>query len=240
MKLLQNKTLDASLCDTEAKLSVVGASQIVEDAITEMMSRQKIDGITTSKKYGAVWVFTKNRIIFKKIAHWTDKINIECFLATKSLVKMTAQTVLKDENGDMIAVSSLEMCALDQKAEKIKKVADVGIDEKIKFYGVQYPIEFAKNSVIDLEKVDTVLVKSTNIDYCHHTNNVEYLRFLMNTYSVDELEKNRIKEIEISYINQSFEKETLEIYRKSEKNKDIFEIRNGDKKIVKGEIVFDM
>lgn len=237
MKLIENRKLDASLCDTKIKLSVVGALQIVEDAITEMMSRQKIDGVTTQEKYGAVWVFTKNRLFFLDKAQWKDNLEIECFMATKSLVKMNAQTIIKKDGKD-VAYSTVEMCALDQKAEKIRKITDVGIDERIEFYGSKYDVAFSKNTPVELEKVDSVKVKSTNIDFCHHTNNVEYIRFLLNTYSVEEIENAVIKEIEIDYINQSFEGQILDIYKKRVENKDIFEIKCEEKTIVKGEIVF--
>ena len=81
-------------------------------------------------------------------------------------------------------------------------------------------------------------VRSTNIDFCHHTNNIEYIRFLLNTYTVEQLENSIIKEIEIDYINQSFEGQILDIYKKTVGNKDIFEIKCQEKSIVKGEIVF--
>ena len=237
MKLIRERKLDASLCDTKVRIAVLGALQIVEDAITEMMSKQKIDGVTTQEKYGAVWVFTKNRLVFLNEAKWTDDLEIECFMATKSLVKMNAQTIIKKGDID-VAYSTVEMCALDQKAEKIRKVSEVGIDESIQFYGSKYDANFSKNTQIELEKVDSVKVRSTNIDFCHHTNNMEYIRFLLNTYTVEELENSIIKEIEIDYINQSFEGQILDIYKKTVENKDIFEIKCQEKSIVKGEIVF--
>lgn len=45
---------------------------------------------------------------------------------------------------------------------------------------------------------------SGNIDYVHHTNNIEYIIFLMNTFTVEELEKKPIKEMEINYASQSY------------------------------------
>lgn len=49
------------LTNTSANLSVIGAFQIVEDAITEMMGNLNLDGETCVPKYNAMWIFAKNR-----------------------------------------------------------------------------------------------------------------------------------------------------------------------------------
>ena len=54
MKLIKQGKLGYSLTNTSANLSVIGAFQIVEDAITEMMGNLNLDGETCVPKYNAM------------------------------------------------------------------------------------------------------------------------------------------------------------------------------------------
>ena len=46
MEFTQTHKLNASMIGSDANLSVIGAFQIIEDAVTEFMGTRKIDGIT--------------------------------------------------------------------------------------------------------------------------------------------------------------------------------------------------
>ncbi len=230
-------TASASVIDSTSNLSIVGTFQIVEDTLTELMGKLKIDGITSQKLYNAMWVFTKNKIKILKPLAWGDNYTVESFVSLVSIVKLNIDTAIKNDKGEIVAYSKVELCALDLKSGKIRKTLTVGVDENIATYNSQVQIDFTKFEDTNLPKVDSVVVYSTNIDFCHHTNNVEYVRFLMNTYSVKELANSKVKEIEVCYVNQSFEEDTLDIYKSHIENKDILKICKDDKTIIKCEIV---
>ena len=224
--------VSGSLIDTSTNLSVIGTFQIVEDALTELMGELKIDGITAKKLYNAMWVYTKNRIKFLKPLAWGENYSVESFVSLISLAKINIDTAIKDNNGEIVAYSKVELCALDLETGRIRKTATVGVDESIVKENSQIQIDFTKFEVFEMNKVESVVVRSTNIDFCHHCNNVEYLRFLLNTYSVAELENNPIREFEICYANQSFEGDTLDIFKMKNQDKDILIIQKEDKVII--------
>ena len=229
--------VSGSLIDTSTNLSVIGTFQIVEDALTELMGELRIDGITAKKLYNAMWVYTKNRINFLKPLAWGESYSVESFVSLISLAKLNIDTAIKDNDGEIVAYSKVELCALDLETGRIRKTATVGVDESIVKENSQIQIDFTKFETLEMDKVESVIVRSTNVDFCHHCNNVEYLRFLLNTYSVEELENYPIKEIEIGYANQSFEGETLDIYKLQNQDKDVLIIRKEDKVIIKCEIL---
>ncbi|MBD5099841.1 MAG: acyl-ACP thioesterase [Clostridiales bacterium] len=233
----KNGMVSGSLIDTSTNLSVIGTFQIVEDALTELMGELKIDGITAKKLYNAMWVYTKNRIKFLKPLAWGEGYTVESFVSLISLAKINIDTAIKDNNGEIVAYSKVELCALDLETGRIRKTATVGVDESIVKENSQIQIDFTKFEALEMDKVESVVVRSTNIDFCHHCNNVEYLRFLLNTYSVAELENNPIKEFEICYANQSFEGDTLDIFKMQNQDKDILIIQKEDKVIIKCEIL---
>lgn len=229
--------IGGGVVDVDTKLSVVGAFGIVADAVTEMMAELKIDGLTLRQKYNAMWVFAKNRIKFTKPLQWGDKYTVECFISAFSLVKLNVETAIKDESGEIAAYSKLEMCALDLATGKIIKTSAVGLNETIVKEPSLINIEFTKFNEGNLTLIESVKVRSTNIDFSHHTNNVEYVRLLLNTYSVEEILTSPVKEIEVCYVSQSYENDKLQIYKSTDKNKDILIIKKADKTVTKCEIL---
>lgn len=76
------------------------------------------------------------------------------------------------------------------------------------------------------------MVRSSDIDVTHHTNNVTYITMLLDSFSISELESITTKEIEVSYLSESFEGETLSIYRKEREDGIYFSIKKEDGKVV--------
>lgn len=134
--------------------------------------------------------------------------------------------------------SRTEMCLLDIQTQRFMRLSSVGVEESMISRHSMNEIVFAKFEEIDAPMVEKVTVKSTNIDFSHHTNNAEYIRLITNTYSVNELETRVMKEVEILYLNQSYEGDILEIKKAKFPQKDIIFIEKSGKPIVKCEIIF--
>jgi len=237
MKLTNRRKVAASLTDFNANLSVLGAFQIVEDAVTEFMGDLKIDGLTAKREYGAVWVFAKTRIKFLKNLTWNDEYTVTCFISKISIVTINIDVGIKNADGELCAYSRTELCALDLESGRIRKVSTVGVDDKIKTEAPLTDILFTKIDAENLPAAERIKIKYTNIDYAVHTNNKEYVRFMLNTYSLREMKNCPIREMEIVYVNQSFEGDELTIRKGSSENKDVFVIQKEDKIIVKSEIL---
>ena len=102
-------------------------------------------------------------------------------------------------------------------------ITEKSIEEKFR----RFKDDFTENDVVYKR-----LIRSGDIDVTHHTNNVTYITMLLDTFSVKELENMSLKEIEVSYINESFEGETLSIYRKKREDGTYFSIKKDDGKVV--------
>ncbi|MCH5152185.1 MAG: hypothetical protein J1F65_05985 [Clostridiales bacterium] len=217
----------------DVNLSVIGLFGLVESAITEGMGVLKIDGLTIKREYNAFWVFTKNRIkIFGK-APWGEVLTVQSFISNVSIAKLDVDTVLKKSDGSVIAYSRCEMCPLDAATGRIKRTSAVGVNETIVAEKPLMNIAFEKFDDGDLPLVDSVTVRSTNVDYSNHCNNVEYLRFILNTYTVAELINKPIKEIEVNYVNQSYEGDTLSVYKTTGDNRDLLSLKKNDQTVIK-------
>lgn len=239
MKLINPKRVSASISDAQANLSVLGIFQIVQDAVTEMMGRLKIDGITAREKYNAVWVFTRNRAKLFKTRRWNDdELTITAFVSVITRATISIDVSIRDNNDEPIAYSRIEMCPLDLSTMRIRRVDTVGVTEQFTTEQAETDVAFTKFDCIPTEIVDELRVRSTSIDMAQHTNNVEYIRFILNTYTVKQLKDKRIRELEIRYINQSYEGDLLTVYKQCKQDKDMFLLTIGGKEVVKCEVLF--
>ena len=233
----KQQIVGSNLVGADVNLSTIGLFGLVESAITEGMATLQIDGLTVKKKYNAFWVFTKNRIkIFNKAA-WGEALTIQSFITNVSLVKLDIDTVLKKSDGSIVAYSRCEMCPLDAATGRIKRTSAVGVNETVVAEKPLMDVNFEKFEEGNLPLIETVTVRSTNVDYSNHCNNVEYLRFILNTYTVTELVNEPIKEIEVNYVNQSYEGDTLSVYKSFAFNRDILLLKKNDQTVIKCVIV---
>jgi acyl-ACP thioesterase len=88
------------------------------------------------------------------------------------------------------------------------------------FEGFNYPLS---------KLIDTVVIRSSDIDFNNHTNNIAYVKYLCNQYNAAECAKIPITAIEIQYANQTFEGDTLKVYRCYD---NVFSIQSNGKTVV--------
>ena len=232
----KEQIISSNFIGADTKLSPLGVVQLVENAITEGMAAQHIDGLTIKRLYNAFWVFSKNKVRLLNAVNWGEKIIIESFVSGISAAKLDVDTAMKNANGQIVAYSHCEMCPLDLATGRIRRTSSVGVDERIVVEPAQIEMAFDKLDCDDLPTVEEVTVRSTNIDCWRHANNVEYLRFIFNTYSVEALLARPIKEVEVNYVSQSFEGDTLSIHKRATDNGDLFAITKSVTPIIKCKI----
>ncbi len=236
MKYYKHGILGASLCDAEVKLSAAGAFCIVEDLVTEMMGELRIDGVTCMKKYGAMWVFVRNHMELPKDLFWREGYTAECWISSYSLLKLNVDTVVKNAAGELVIFSRIELCAVDLQTMKIRKCETVGIGPDTPIEAPERDCTFSREKYIPQELLETLTVRSSDIDYCHHTNNISYVKYLLNQKSVESLLKHPIRMIEVQYAGQTHEGDTLSVWACGQKASDegamLYSILQEDKAVV--------
>lgn len=238
MELVIKQKVNASISGSDECLSMVGTFQLVQNAITELMGKLHIDGITVKNKYNAFWVFVKTKIkILNKII-WGEEITISSFISEITNAKLCIDVKATNTHDVIVFYSKTELCALDRTSLRIRRTSTVGVDEAFEANQSVIDIIFNKIDTTNLKQVDKVRVKSTNIDMSHHTNNVEYIRFIMDTYSISQLEEKMIKEIYVNFTGQSYEGDVLDILKVSNENKDVIELQKDNKSVIKCEITY--
>ena len=218
MKLIKTDRLAASSCGADVKLSVEGAFRIVEDMVTELMGDQHIDGVTCMREYGGMWVFVRNRIDMPQQLAWMEEYTATSYISSFSKIRLYIDTVIQKADGSIALKSRLELCAVDLETGKIRKSDSVGVGEKTPAEEPMFEIAYTKEKPVRGDLIDEITVRSADIDYCHHTNNVAYVRYFVNQTAVDELIEKPVKAIEVQYAAQTYEGDKLSLYRCSSEN----------------------
>jgi len=148
----------------------------------------------------------------------------------KSRIKLNLLTSLKDDDGKIVAECMQEMVAIDATTRSIKMLSDTLVPEDLEVSGES---DMAFNRlVIDYEDVDAckvVAVDSGNVDFYKHTNNIEYIKMMLSSLSVEYLASHQIVEFEINYVTESRAGDVLTIYRKElDDGKIAFQLKRGN------------
>ena len=233
----KQQIVSSNYIGADAKLSALGVFQLVENAITEGMAAQHIDGLTIKRLYNAFWVFTKNKVKILGTVGWGETITIESYVSSISAAKLSVDTAIKNADRQIVAYSRCEMCPLDVATGRILRTSAVGVNDTVSVEPAQMDVTFDKLECDNLPVVEEVTVRSTNIDFSRHANNVEYLRFVFNTYPVEDLLSRPIRELEVNYVSQSYENDVLSVHKKAAEQCDLFAITKSVATVIKCKIV---
>jgi len=231
MKLVKTGRLAASSCGADVKFSVEGAFRLVEDMVTELMGDQHIDGVTCMREYNGMWVFVRNRIEMPQPLEWMEEYTATSYISSFSKIRLYIDTVLQKADGSVALKSRLELCAVDLETGKIRKSESVGVGEKTPAEEPVFEIAYSKEKPVRGEMIDEVTVRPADIDYCHHTNNVAYVRYFVNQIGVDDLIAKPVRAIEVQYAAQTHEGDRLSVYRCESEN-EAFVIEKEGAKVV--------
>ena len=229
MRLVKTGRLAASSCGADVRLSVEGAFRIVEDMVTELMGDQHIDGVTCMREYGGMWVFVRNRIGMPQQLVWMDEYTATSYISSFSKIRLYIDTVLQKADGSIALKSRLELCAVDLETGKIRKSETVGVGEKTPAEEPVFEIAYTREKPVRRELVDEITVRSADIDYCPHTNNVAYVRYFVDQIGVDDLIERPVKAIEVQYAAQTYEDDRLSVYRCDSENEAYVIEKDGSK-----------
>ena len=229
----ENFKITASMTDMGEGVSILGIAQIIQDNVSAFFSRYGKDNVSLKRDYNSVWVIVKNRFKKLDVAYWNERVTAKSFITKRTSATVIIDTEIIKEDGTVAVVARTEMCVISLDTQRIVRIEKVGLSEEIGVYPTNADFEFSRFEFSDLKDIYSFTVPSTSIDFCNHFNNVEYLRFILNTVPVNYGLTHVVKDLEIHYVNQSREGDSLNILSKREGVEDYYEVINGDKVAVR-------
>ena len=236
MELTKNRKVEISLIGSDGDLSVVGVFQIIQDAVTDLLGRNELSAPVLRNKYNAIWLFVKTKAIFTDCLSGMDEFTVNAFVSYVSLAKLHIDVKITTTDGKTVMHSRTELCALDIEKQGIRRLPTVGVDVNMPILRDEANIEFTRFEDGELPIVETVRVRSTCIDMSHHTNNTEYVRMIMNTYTTAQTEAMNINTMELFYTGQSYEDNLLTIRKAVTNNEHRIVLEKDGKAVIKCKI----
>jgi acyl-CoA thioesterase FadM len=235
----QNVKILSSMIDQNAGVGIVNAVTLLQDNMCEYFKQLKSDGIYMIDKCHAFFVLTKTHLRFNSKLGWCDEVELRTDLINKSNVRLTlSNSIYKD--GVSVIDGIQELCAMDSDNRSLRRVettlfpgdAEVVLEtSNLTFEKIN--VEFSDD---DLRR--SIVVEFDNLDFYRHVNNVEYVKFILNTLGLDFYTKNTITELELNYISECVFGDVLNVFIKNIDDRIYFQIKKEDKVVFKGYMVY--
>ena len=227
--------------DQNLKLSLVEAITLQQNMGTEYFESFKSDNVVLRNENNAVWVVTKTKIHFNKYPTWGDIIYGRTYTTKVKPIRVEMETTFKNKEKEILFSIKQESCVLDLKTRKIRKVDTVNYptDMETEENVLQEPYLKLNEKFSEDDFVYEQKIFSTDIDYSRHTNNVAYVKYIINTLSCEFLDQKQITDFEIHYITESKEGHILRIYKKEKDNSIEFLIKEGEREIIRASLNYE-
>ena len=227
-------TILSGQCDSLMRFRTEAAFMTFQDLASRHAKFLGVDDFSLLENDNAMWVVSKTKVKVNKLPLWNDDVTLRTWpMGAEGVRCNRCYQIIKDDEVMINAIT--EWVIIDATSRTLRKVESTSYPNGIDWITEKSIEERFRRFRDDFTEDDLVykrLVRSGDIDVTHHTNNVTYITMLLDTYSVKELESMTLKEIEVSYLSESFEGETLSIYRKEREDGTYFSIKKEDGKVV--------
>ena len=206
---LKNRTITSAYIDSKGFMGIAQTALMVQDNITENFGEIDCDNFLINK-FGAYWVLTKTRIHFHKRPYWRDKVKTVSYPVSNALIRANENTAIVTPEGEPLVTANQEACCLNLKTHRPVKLTTLPFPRE-NFPAPVFEDSFEKFSVPDsaYTEVYTQKVLSQLIDMSHHMNNIEYIKLALNALDVATLEAREPLDLEVHYLGESMEGQTL-------------------------------
>jgi len=224
-----NCHIDASMVDNHAYLRMDGIFNILQTMLTEYLKQYKADNISIKNNFNAAWLITKVLVKINKMPLWGTNITVKSYVVQKKSAKIILETIAKDKDENILFVAHDEMCPINLEKRRILRLTDIEFDPIL--LESNYLDNFEIIATDNLELSDSFNVKYIDIDFTNHTNNVSYIRYIINDLGLDFFEKYNITKIDVRYLAESRINDKLSILKNDNGNDVTLLIKNDDKDV---------
>lgn len=177
---------------------------------------QKTGGSTTllQQEYGLTWVLTRIKVDIDRYPTWNEEIILETWFHKPKKYQIQRDFVIKDLDGNIIIKAISSWIIFDIEERKMKSIDS--FETEFLDYLEDKAIDCNLKKIRPIEEVDIVykrLIGCSDIDANKHLNNSKYIDFIIDCFSMDELEKHYAKSIQVDYLNEALPGDTIVFYK---------------------------
>lgn len=223
-------TVKYSEVDSNFQLRLDSIVSHLEDATGFHSHEMGIDAQMLLESSNAFWVLTKMKLKIERLPQQNELIEIETWPTTVSAVRFNRDYAISSD-GKRIIMGASEWCTLDYTDRKIRRTNSICYPRDMVHREDRSGAgEFLKirESVCDTDYNHTYRSSFVDIDANKHTNNITYLRMILNCFSPEEFQSLKIDVLQINFISQTFYGDEIAAYKKKTDNGFYIEGRHGE------------
>lgn len=222
----------------KGEIDIISSFNLVQNMMTEYFESFESDNVRLKRNNNAIWVVTKTKLHFNKYPIWKDKVEARGFTTKIKPIRIEIETDFNNDKQEPLFSSKQECCVIDLTSRALRKVDTVDYPKDMETSQGFFEGDFSKLAEVFTEKdfVYEQKIYSSDIDFSQHTNNVAYVKYIMNTINCDFFNTYKITDFEIHYIKETKEEHTLKVYKKEIENSMEFLIKEGENEVVRAKI----
>lgn len=199
-----------SECDASGRISYPDVFKLFMD-IASLHAEDLQVGSSYSRQYNRFWLTVRSRVRFLKRPYLLQAGEVSTRIQP-SRDKRCDREYSLNVNGKVCAYGVTEWAMMDLNTRQLVDLSNVypeGLDCNYEPYFSDGYHEFSEEFN---EEYQEYTVRSTDIDFGGHMNNIAYVRMIFSLYSVRDIVALPISEIETVYPSSALENEVLKIH----------------------------
>lgn len=202
--------------DRDGCVGLRGYMNYFQDMATHYMHNLHKGNDTLPEEYGIVWMYTKYRMQVRRKTGFGGELHMETWIPDGKLSGIARQNILISENGEECARGCLESCLYHRERKRLVRLKEI-----------DFPMDVGEKRELDtgnfqkfpdkpegMEYIYTHQVKYTDLDKIGHMTNLKYVDLFLNAFDSRFFEKFQIRDFELHFLDQCFEGENIQVYRK--------------------------
>lgn len=207
--------IGTSMCDAAGKLSLTAPFTLFQDAASEHAEQLGV-GFATMQAKQSFWMTVRTKLHFYARPAIMDCVQVETWPCPPGATRCDRAYRLC-KNGEVLVEGKTEWCVYDLEKKGVKPVCEAGFREDMEYIDAAVlpgPYARFKHNFADDDCAHVHRVRTSDIDVGRHMNNVAYLRAIIDSFTVEELEEMQVTEMEIMFCMPCFEGDELQIMRR--------------------------
>ena len=160
------------------------------------------------------WVLSRMYAEIKELPEWKDEVIITTWPSGLNKIFLTRNFSIERTDGELIANATSSWLVVDSETRRLLRSDHIINFEKLAFQETTSPVRLADKlewDPVNFTKKTRFSIRLSDLDVNLHTNNVNYLKWINDTYDLEFVGKMKPKSVEINYLAESMFGDEIEI-----------------------------
>lgn len=215
--LKKELSLPPSCTDAHAELKIASLANMIQDIAGEHAENMGVGFHDMNAKSNAFWIITRTKIHVLRPAKLYEKVVLETWPSKPSGLVCIRNYRMTSSDGELLATAKNEWAIIDALTHKLRRLSSTCYPVNGTYSNetaIDEPFTRAYEPCMNDDYVYSHHIRYSDTDHVRHTNNVSYIRILLDALPSDFFEKNIITDFEIKHVHESKEGDNLAIYAK--------------------------